>query len=315
MANRRSVQVKRSRTWGDELAFWRLERGLKQDELGRMVNVHQTRVSQFELGKAVPTPRDALMFDRALETGGHLVRAYELVSDFIRNQHPDWFQMFVALEREAVSLRGLHDGRISGLLQTEAYMRTLFCAYAPNRPPAEIDAMAHARLERQDRFFSSDDPPLFISLLEQATLERTIGGPVVMREQLRHLLAVMEHPNVIIQVLPFEATASALMTEMIIIETRDGHQRVYSESLSSGHFTDDEKQVRHLSTVYDRARAAALSEADSARLIQRIMRGLNRHVPNPRPEHSSVAQEQLLAGRRRVLHRGGPRIARPRPRA
>lgn len=275
-----------------------------------MVNIHQTRVSQFELSKSFPILKDVVRFDRALNAGGQLVRSFELVAPYVSEYHPDWFQDFARSEAKARAIRELHTGRISGLLQTEGYMRALFEAHNPDLAPEELDDLVRGRLARQQRLLRPDGPPRLIVLQEQATLERAVGGDGVMRGQLRHLLAVMRRPNVILQVLPYEEAARVRMSGFVLLELADGGDRAYSESLDRGHFIDEPEQVESWAADYDRIRAAALSEAQSAHMIRRIMRGLGSHVPPGRP----VAQEQLLGRQRRQLHRGGPRLAPQRPR-
>ncbi|WP_307853442.1 helix-turn-helix transcriptional regulator [Kitasatospora sp. RG8] len=313
MARRKVDPGDRPRTWGDELAHWRQAAGLRQDEVAGLVNIHQTRVSQFELSKAPPTLKDAEMFDRALGTGGQLVRSYELIAPYLHDYHPDWFQEFAKSEAKAVVIRQLQTGRISGLLQTERYMRALFVEENEGLAPNEIDDMVTGRMERQRLLLLPDEAPLIISILEQATLERVIGEPDVMAEQLQHLIDMMSRPNVIIQVLPYRAAARAWMPGMVLLEMPNGRRRVYSESLNRGHFIDDAAEVRRWAAHYDRARAAALSDSESLQLIHRIMRGLSNSVPSPRSDERDVVQEQLLGGKRRRVHRGGPRIPRPRP--
>ncbi|MFF2659356.1 helix-turn-helix domain-containing protein [Kitasatospora sp. NPDC058032] len=314
MARRKVEPGDRPRQWGDELAFWRKSAGLSQEELAQMVNMHQTRVSQFELGKAFPVRRDVELFDTAVGAGGQLVRSFELVAPYIRDYYPDWFEEFTRSELKARIVRELQAGRISGLFQTEDYMRTLFTAQVPNRTPDEIDTMVQRRVERQKRVIWSTAPPRVLVIQEQATLERTVGGPAVMFGQLQHLLTVMQLPHVTVQVLPFSATEVIRMQEMMMLDTIDGRRRVYSESINRGHFIDEEVEVDLWDAVYDRARAAALSVSESVDLISRIMRGLSNHVRGHRSVDRTLVQEQLLRGERRRLHRGGPRLPPHRPR-
>ncbi|MEV7776767.1 helix-turn-helix transcriptional regulator [Kitasatospora sp. NPDC088351] len=315
MVRRKADTGDRPRTWGDELAYWRSASGLRQDELAKLMNIHQTRVSQFELGKSPPTLEDATRFDNALHAGGQLIRSYELVAPYLHDYHPDWFQEFAKSEAQASVIRELHTGRVSGLLQTESYMRALFAAHNENLGTAEIDALVQGRLDRQERLLLPRDAPILVSIQEQATLERVIGGPDVMLAQLNHLLARMRRRNVVVQVLPFDAAASARMSGMVLLEMPSGRSRVYSESLTRGHFIDEPEQVRNWAADYDRIRAAALSEAESVRLIHRVMRGLRIHVPGARPDERDLAQEQPLGRKRRQLRRSGPRLPPPRPRA
>ncbi|MFE7188071.1 helix-turn-helix domain-containing protein [Kitasatospora sp. NPDC057541] len=314
MARRKVEPGDRPRQWGDELAFWRKAAGLSQEELAQIVNMHQTRVSQFELGKALPTMRDVVQFDKALNAGGQLIRSYELVAPYLHDHHPDWFQEYVRSEAKARTIRELQTGHMSGLLQTERYMRALFADGNDTLGPDEVDSLVKGRLERQTRLFAGDNPALLISVLEQATLERRVGNAEVMLEQLQHVLDSMSRRNIIVQVLPFASASRAWFPGMVLLELPKGRHRVYSESLDRGHFIDEVDQVEHWSTDYDRARASALSESESIDLIHGIMRGLSNDVPSDRSEWRPMVQEQLLRAKRRQLRRGGPRLPPRRPR-
>ncbi|HEX5541553.1 MAG TPA: Scr1 family TA system antitoxin-like transcriptional regulator [Micromonospora sp.] len=46
-----------------------------------------------------------------------------------------------------------------------------------------------ARIERQ-AVLARDEPPQFVAVLDEYVLRRAIGGPAVMREQLRHLVGL-----------------------------------------------------------------------------------------------------------------------------
>ncbi|WP_425470601.1 Scr1 family TA system antitoxin-like transcriptional regulator [Streptomyces reniochalinae] len=52
-----------------------------------------------------------------------------------------------------------------------------------------------------------DQPPLLRPALDEACLRRQVGGPEVMRAQLRYPTVVAERPAVTMQVLPFASGA------------------------------------------------------------------------------------------------------------
>ncbi|GAA4235878.1 helix-turn-helix transcriptional regulator [Actinomadura meridiana] len=91
---------------------------------------------------------------------------------------------------------------IPGLLQTEGYaaamLRTII-AFKNLRN--DLPEAVAARLDRQRVLRSG--ARTFVFLIEEAALRVGFGGPGVMREQLDHLSAVTEWPNVLVGIIPF----------------------------------------------------------------------------------------------------------------
>jgi Domain of unknown function (DUF5753) len=57
-------------------------------------------------------------------------------------------------------------------------------------PPSEVDRRVEIRCTRQDARKDRRPEPLRLwSIIDEAALHRTIGGPAVMREQYEHLLS------------------------------------------------------------------------------------------------------------------------------
>ena len=71
---------------------------------------------------------------------------------------------------------------VPGLLQTEDYARALLNAGLPY--PDEVDDLVAARMERQ-AVLERERPPELWVVIDEAVLHRPVGGPYVMRDQLR----------------------------------------------------------------------------------------------------------------------------------
>lgn len=293
-------------TWGRVLRMLREEKGLTQAQLADLLTTHQTMISHLELGKVQPDESWARRLDEALGAGGLLVAAFKLVEPYLSRPHPNWdaYEEYRKLEGQAVRLYELATGRMPGLLQTEEYMRALFVSYNP----AETEAKVRERLARQSRRFASGRPHL-VAVVDEAVLRRVVGSPAVMRAQHAHLLKMMRMADAVIQVLPLrEGDAARMsMSGMLILEQTSGQKRVYSESLDQGHFIDSARQVSRYVDEYDRLRAQALSQRESAELIRSVMEGMA-------DDQHYVDQEQLLGREWRRVRRMGPTVRYPRPR-
>ncbi len=132
------------KTFGEVVRAFRRRARLTQEEFAPRVRYSVPTVASVEQGRRFP-PRDFV--DRAEEVldafgtlrgaARHLSRQPGLAS---------WFRQWAQLEAEAVTLYTYECRLIPGLLQTEAYARTLFTNQLPPLGDAQIEAQLAARL-------------------------------------------------------------------------------------------------------------------------------------------------------------------------
>lgn len=158
-----------------------------------------------------------------------------------------------------------------GLVQTEAFARCRAGIFAVEA--AELDALVRGRLERQRVTLSRDDLTYQL-VLEEMAIRRRTAPPQVLREQLHHLLQLAERPNISVRVLTLEAPLSPgqVPTTPCSIytypEPADPEIAVIDTVLRD-HVVSDPDEVRVYAQLFDRLRAAALSDADSAAFIRK----------------------------------------------
>ena len=94
-----------------------------------------------------------------------------------------------------------------------------------------------------------------------------------MTEQLEHLTAVAQLPNVILQVLPFDrgsqAAAAGPFTVLRFAEA-DLPDIVYMEQLTSAVYIDKQTEVEYYRAAVDRLAVAALSPIESRQMLSRL---------------------------------------------
>ncbi|MFC8451495.1 Scr1 family TA system antitoxin-like transcriptional regulator [Kitasatospora sp. NPDC057223] len=247
--------------------------------LAREVNLSPSQVTKIESLERTPLRDFAERCDQVLRTGGQLTRAWDDVAWNAPVEHPDWFKFFANLEAQATLIRQFQVERITGLLQTPAYARALFKHAQPGADEATISNGVTARIGRQRRFLEPDGPVLVV-ILDEGVIRQHVGGRFVMHDQLRHLATVGErHPNVIIQIAPFQLGERTGKGGLTLLSLPDGTQWAYSESMSRGHVVNDPTTIEERTRAYDRLRAEALSAQDSVRLIQSVMRELVNMTP------------------------------------
>lgn len=297
--------------FGELLRHYRESAGLTQSALARLVHCDRSQVARVEAAKRVPTDTFARAGDEILGTGGVLLRLWGRIDWYPQVEHPDWFERRAEMDAEATQIRAYQIQVVPGLLQTPAYAYAL---YAQRLEDAEeVEDRVRARLSRQQRFLSPGGPS-YIAVLDESCLLNTMGDTEVMREQCAHLLDVGRLPNIRVQVAPFSQSGiDRPDASMSLILLPDGHQWVYSESLDSGHFSDDPAVFARHSQTYDVLRADCLSGRESAALISDMMERYGHHA-EARSDRGDLDQEQLQRSQRRRLPRSRPRIPRPRPR-
>jgi hypothetical protein len=106
-------------------------------------------------------------------------------------------------------------------------------------------------------------------------LRRPIGGPDVMRAQLRHLLELIQRPNVAVQVVPFHAgghAAAGGAFSVLRFADYDVPDVVYLEQLTSALYLDKRDVVDSYLTVMERLCIEAATPAASYKTLRGMLK-------------------------------------------
>ncbi|MQY17429.1 helix-turn-helix domain-containing protein [Nocardia macrotermitis] len=184
-------------------------------------------------------------------------------------QSINWF----GLEFGAEEVRSYESLLIPGLLQTEAYARSLVEADQIGIPAKEVQRRVALRMKRQERLFD-DDPLRLVAVMSQAAIEQQIGGPRVLREQLLRIArALKDHPDTIdIRVVPFTSRTGPIIggCTFHILDfpsSKLGPLAWYEWSLASSIIEDPDK-IFDLDRLFQHVQNQALDRADSLALIE-----------------------------------------------
>jgi transcriptional regulator with XRE-family HTH domain len=174
------------------------------------------KLSRIETGKQVGGPRDVRDLCRLYDVPAE--RTAELVSWATSAREPGWWQEYgindddyIGLETAAVRIEQFEALVVPGILQThdyaEVYLGTIINR-GRVRPwtQAEIDEWLEIRDARQ-RLLSTDSGVELSFVLDEAALLRAVGGPR-MRNQIQHIIEVIQRPNIHMRILPLSQGAS-----------------------------------------------------------------------------------------------------------
>jgi transcriptional regulator with XRE-family HTH domain len=268
-----NTRTPKARALGTALRDARNARGLSLRALAGQLGKDPSILSRWETGERAPQPTDVAQILTILGVNGE---RYDEIIELTRGtDEPRWLavslpeqrQQLAALlefEQAASAIIEASPLLIPGLLQTSSYVRAIMSGGSV--PADEIETRVAVRVGRRD-VLTRRDPVRFVALIGQAALKQMIGNVEVMTEQLRHLLAMAELPNVDLRVVPFSSGwHPALEGPFVVIESEQ-EPVVHLENRRSGMFLHEDEDVDTYRQAADAVLQAAMSPEDSAGLI------------------------------------------------
>ncbi|MFF9864499.1 helix-turn-helix domain-containing protein [Streptomyces sp. NPDC013953] len=275
----------RRRKLGEELRRLRLGAGLTSRDAARLVGWHQSKISRIETGASGVTGADVARLLDAYGVREPRLRALlEALSGAAeggggsgwwhayRGVLPPQYRDFISLESQACTARTLETSVVPGLLQTPDYARAVTRAALHGLPAAKVDSLVEVRIARQEVLHG--DPPLRLeAVLDEAVLRRQVGGPGVMRAQLRRLLELGSLPQVRLQVLPFRMGGYVGLSGPFVIFSFPNISDldvVVLDHLTSSLYLERREDLEAYCAAFRTMQAHALTPEESSELIAGI---------------------------------------------
>ncbi|MFD9795806.1 helix-turn-helix domain-containing protein [Streptomyces sp. NPDC059070] len=274
----------RRRQLGADLRRLRELKGLTLEEAGAIVGISKATLSRYETKEGTvkwPTV-DALCrtYGASEQERGTLV---ELAKDAkvqgwwrsLADPIPESMNLMLTLEDEVVREDHYACMYVPGLLQTRAYAEAVHRASEMRCSDQEIAHMVDIRMKRQELLVRQDAPHIW-AVIDEAVLRRTVGGRGVMRDQLTHLRARAEQPQVTVQVLPFASGAHAAAVGSFVILGGPTAELdvVYVDIIGGGLFMEKPEELARYKLAFEYLRAQALDIEASAALLDRACKEL-----------------------------------------
>ncbi|MHC3390709.1 helix-turn-helix domain-containing protein [Streptomyces lavendulocolor] len=253
---------------GRQVRLWREAANMRAADLGAAIGYGENQVYKVEAGKRIPKPEFLDRADEALGAGGKLAA---MKKDVAEARYPKKVRDLAKLEADAVEMGAYAAGVVHGLLQTEEYARALYGERRPAFSEDQVERLVAARMARQS-VFARRPAPLLTFVQEEATLRRPIGGTMVLRRQLEHLLEISALRHVEIQVMPTEAEEHAgLDGSHLVLKLSDGTAVGHNEVQLTSRLISDPKEVQILEMRYGLIRAQALTPRLSRSFIEKLL--------------------------------------------
>ncbi|WP_239077799.1 helix-turn-helix transcriptional regulator [Streptomyces sp. SID9124] len=247
----------------------RVRAGFTQKAAAEKLLISESLLGAVERAERIPSLDLLVAVEELFKADGALKACCDLVDE---EKYSPRFLDWAKLERTARVISAYETMLMPGLLQTEAYATALHRARVPAYSEAEIIQHVEARLERQ-AVLDRTPPPRVGFVIEESVLDRTLGGPQVLKEQLRHLLDCIERYNhLTVQVMPSaQHTHAGLNGPMQLMSTAEGRTLLFAEGQGGDRLISKPEQVGDMFDLFGILRAQAHNPWESAEVIKKKM--------------------------------------------
>jgi transcriptional regulator with XRE-family HTH domain len=246
------------RTGKDRSTLYRLENAQQRPQ-------RSTLIQLMDLYGVEPDKRAELL--AVLRQAGELgwVRGH-------RSHLPEAYSDYISFESEASTISNYESLFIPGLLQTEDYTRAVIRGTLPHATEEQVENRVAARMERQ-AVLAKQNPARLWAIMDEAAVRRAVGGPEVMRRQLRRIAEAASQPNLTAQIIPYAAGAHpGMQGSFILLDFPDpaDPSLIYMESLAGDLFLENSTDISRYIENFQHLRAAALRPDETIALLAEV---------------------------------------------
>jgi transcriptional regulator with XRE-family HTH domain len=204
------------------------------------------------------------------------------------------FIAYLSYESAASVMRSFQPLLVPGLLQTEEYAREVLHGRAPDS--LTVDRLVDLRMSRQE-ILERESPPSLHFIMDEAVVHRAVGGPNVMRRQLRRIEELAQQPHITVRIVPFSVGfyqrlriaytifefADPANENVLFIENPQGDMVVHEASTPGEH--DNVDPVSYMETFFRLEQIARREDAPGilGSAVERLSL-----APMPQAEHGTV---------------------------
>lgn len=273
---------------GRQLAELRTRAGLTYEQAAAAIGVSHSTIRRLEAAKVARLRLSDV--EKLLQTYGVMDRLE--IDTFLksvreankrgwwhtyRDVMPDWFAAYLSLEQAAFQIRAYEAQFVHGLLQTADYARALLSAGNPHAPAEATERRVALRMQRQNLLSRASPPRLWV-VMDETVLRWPVGGAVVMRAQIDHLIAVNTLPHVTVQIMPFTNGPHPAMRagafHLFRFQAPELPDVVYLNSLVGAVYLDKEQDVLVYREVLDRLGAQSVPASKTEALLGALRKEL-----------------------------------------
>lgn len=266
---------------GAKIKALRQARGLSGKELADRTGLSAAAISKFENGLLRPTDNLIESVIKALHLNASETYALRELSTFVNSQLARWTvdakqitsnQINIGIrEKNSKTIRGFFNQVIPGPLQCERYMSAVFDTLITSEGK-NLTQLVKSRLKRQKILDSKQTSLTFV--LGEGALRTCLKSTRVLRDQLKHLLSVIEaYPSTEIRVLPWQKVLNRFILDSFVIYDE---RTVNIEGLKSELDLWTKEDVSYYVDTMNFLVSASLPPAASKEFIKRVLNDLEK---------------------------------------
>jgi transcriptional regulator with XRE-family HTH domain len=260
---------------GRSLADLRKAAGLRQVEVAAAAGLSQSKLSDIEHGRAVPTAEQAHnlieLYRPEPDVREELVRmaaaALEARSDtrlvIQRGTTLAMQRRWKRIEDNTRVVRAYQPAVVLGSLQTDRYASVVM------RRPVD-SAEVRSRAARREQLLAGS-PTEHVLVQTEGSLRFRVGSAAIMADQMTTLLAALDAPNVRLGVIPQQQPVDVITTNAFHLY--DDTAAVIGLHIATATLTE-EKDVRAIRELFDQLAAVAVWGDDARAVIEQVRASL-----------------------------------------
>jgi transcriptional regulator with XRE-family HTH domain len=253
----------------------RRAKGFTGQQLGRLAEMSQAKISRIETGRGVPDPQDVVRLARALGADDELAHSLMERAEAAQDRRDSWQPLpTIGLagsqnslgewEASVGTLRAFEPTVVQGLLQTSEYARAILTAFQRLIPDLEensdsaIMEAVSARMRRQE--ILSHTSKSFVFVMTESVLVNQFCPPDDMLGQIRRLREMhARYTNVDLRIVPDRAAhAIPPMNGFELFDDR----LVIADLFNIGLTAHRPADIRLYRSVFDSFEAASISDIE-----------------------------------------------------
>jgi transcriptional regulator with XRE-family HTH domain len=274
----------RRRLIGSALRRYRQHLGFGLEEPARILDCDKSKVSRIETGQRGIRVKELRELLSEYGVGEYEQRALAVIAD-PRSARRGWWQEYAdvipasyqdyLIIEAAASEAMIYDAQqVPEVLRVQDYARAVAEADPGMLEPDTVDRLTAMNLARQQVIIGDKCTALSVVIGEGA-LRQVVGGPDVMRAQLRWLAEVSTScPWVIVQVVPFNGGAhpNGGCGQMTILRFAQAPSLgvVHLPGMSAGSCLVEQAEVASHVRAFTQLQVSALTPEKSARMLQEM---------------------------------------------
>jgi transcriptional regulator with XRE-family HTH domain len=271
----------RRRELANRLRGLRLEARLTLEDAGRALEISAATMSRIENATRLPKARDVRDLCRLYRVDD---ATESVLLDLVEaSREPVWWEDYsdlggdysslIGLEAAAVSISDCRNSTVPGLLQSPDYLRAyITAAINPQRETPFSSREITERIEVAEKRQQNVARPTltYVAYLDEAALQRVVGGPRVMVGQITHFLSLLDPPRVTLRLLPNSLGAHPGQPggfTVIDVPEPDVPDVVYIDSLAGQLFLDAPEDLARHRRVIEQLDGMALSTEQTRNVL------------------------------------------------